>query len=116
MQGTQRWRDAYAGRIEDPQRRRYAELVSTTDELIGQVISQGETRDQAVFGCDWLPTIADDAGCSLPTAKLDGRSIRGVIESSDADSPHDHLYWLLGKGPRAQWVVRQGDWNRKRPT
>ena len=172
MQGPQRWRDAYAGRIEDPQRRRYAELVSTTDELIGQVIShleglglrdetlivfqsdhghsveeraffgggnpgpyrgakgclfegglripaivswpgqipQGETRDQAVFGCDWLPTIADYAGCSLPTVKLDGRSIRGVIDSSDADSPHDHLYWLLGKGQRAQWVVRQGDW------
>ena len=24
--------------------------------------------------------------------------------------PHQHLYWQLGKGPRAQWVVREGDW------
>mgnify|MGYP003662966233 CR=1 FL=1 len=172
MQGTQKWRDAYEGKIDDPQRRRYAELVSTTDELIGNVIGhleqlglrddtliifqsdhghsveeraffgggnpgpyrgskgslfegglripsivswpgkipQGEVRDQAVFGCDWLPTIADFVSCPLPQSKLDGTSIRDVIESADAPSPHDHLYWLLGKGKKAQWVVRQGDW------
>ena len=156
MQGTQKWRDAYEGKIDDPQRRRYAELVSTTDELIGNVIDhlealglrdntllvfqsdhghsveeraffgggnpgpyrgckgclfegglripsivswpgkipQGETRDQAVFGCDWLPTIADFTSCPLPNTKLDGLSIREVIESDAAESPHDHLYWL----------------------
>ena len=172
MQGTKKWRDAYEGRIDDPQRRRYAELVSTTDELIGDVIGhleslglrddtiivfqsdhghsveeraffgggnpgpyrgckgclfegglripsivswpgkipEGEVRDQAVFGCDWLPTVADLTGTELPETKLDGRSIRGVIEAADAPTPHDHLYWLLGKGKKPQWAVRQGDW------
>jgi arylsulfatase A len=124
-QGTERWRKAYANRITDPQRRRYAELLSTADELMGDIVShlenlglrdntlivfqsdhghsveeraffgggnpgpyrgskgslfegglrvpavvslpgkipQGEQRDQAVFGCDWLPTIADYVGC-----------------------------------------------------
>ena len=172
MQGTQKWREIYQDKIDDPQRRRYAELVSTTDELIGDVIDhleslglrdetiiifqsdhghsveeraffgggnpgpyrgckgclfegglripsivswpgkipEGEVRDQAVFGCDWLPTIADLTGCELPETVLDGQSIRGVIESADAPTPHDHLYWLLGRGKKPQWAVRQGDW------
>ena len=172
MQGTQKWRDAYAGRIADPQRRRYAELLSTADELMGDIVAHvealglrndtliifqsdhghsveeraffgggnpgpyrgckgnlfegglripsvvslpgvipaGQTRDQAVFGCDWLPTIADYVDCNLPSESVDGKSIRKVIEASDAPSPHEHLYWLLGRGRQAQWAVRQGDW------
>lgn len=171
LQGSQKWREYYQQRIEDPRRQRYAALLSTTDELMGDIVSHveslglrdntlivyqsdhghsveerafggggnpgpyrgckaslfeggirvpavaswpgtipaGETREQAVFGCDWLPTIADYAGCS-PTAVLDGKSIRSVIESGDQPSPHEHLYWLLGRGPNAQWAVRQGDW------
>jgi arylsulfatase A-like enzyme len=172
LQGTKKWRDAYASRIQDPQRRRYAELLSTADELIGDVIAhletlglrddtmiifqsdhghsveeraffgggnpgpyrgckgnlfegglripsvvswpgvipQGETRDAAVFGCDWLPTIADYVDCDSLADHLDGTSIRTVIQSADAPSPHDHLYWLLGNGKGAQWAVRKGDW------
>ncbi len=172
LQGSKKWREHYAERIGDPQRRRYAALLSTADELMGDIVSHieslgllentlivfqsdhghsveertfggggnpgpyrgckaslfegglripsvvswpaaipaNETRDQAVFGCDWLPTIADFVGCPAPTVTLDGKSIRSVIESSDNESPHDHLYWLLGRGPQAQWAVRQGDW------
>jgi len=172
MQATQKWRDAYAGRIADPQRRRYAELLSTADELIGDIIQhveqlglrdntlivfqsdhghsveeraffgggnpgpyrgckgslfegglrvpsivswpgvipQGEVREQMAFGCDWLPTIADYAGHPAPIETLDGRSLRGVLESATAPSPHEHLYWRLGNGDAAQWAVRRGAW------
>ncbi len=172
LQGSKKWRDVYAKRIDNPQRQRYAALLSTADELMGDIVSHieslglrentlivyqsdhghsveertfggggnpgpyrgckgslfegglripsvvswpaaipaNETRDQAVFGCDWLPTLADYVGCQPGTEKLDGKSIRSVIESADNTSPHDHLYWLLGRGPQAQWAVRQGDW------
>ncbi len=172
LQGSRKWRDLYAERIDDPQRQRYAALLSTADELMGDIVHQIESlglrentlivyqsdhghsveertfggggnagpyrgckgslfegglripsvvswpgtipanqvRQQAVFGCDWLPTIADYIGCEPPTAELDGKSMRSVIESPDVDSPHEHLYWLLGRGPSAQWAVRQGDW------
>lgn len=172
MQGTQHWRDTYANRIADPQRRRYAELLSTADELIGDVvrhlevlglrdntliifqsdhghsveeraffgggnpgpyrgskgslfegglrvpaivswpavIPQGQTRDQMAFGCDWLPTIADYVGIDVRTTELDGRSLRGIIESETAPTPHEHLYWRLGNGQGSQWGVRQGPW------
>jgi arylsulfatase A-like enzyme len=171
MQGTEKWRNAYEGKIDDPQRRRYAELLSTADELMGDIVAhveslglrddtiivfqsdhghsveeraffgggnpgpyrgckgnlfegglripsvvswpgkipKGETRAEMVFGCDWLPTIADFTNCELPPDR-DGKSIRKVIESADAKSPHAHLYWLLGRGGGAQWAVRQGDW------
>jgi len=172
MQGSKKWRDLYAERIDDPQRRRYAALLSTADELMGEIVDEveslglldntmivfqsdhghsvedrafggggnpgpyrgckgtlfeggirvpsvvslpgvipaGEVRDQAVFGCDWLPTIADYVGCPLSANPLDGKSIRPVIESANNASPHDHLYWRLGNGKNAQWAVRQGDW------
>ncbi len=171
MQASEKWRDYYEQRIADPRRARYAALLSTADELMGDIVDHietlglredtlivyqsdhghsveerafggggnpgpyrgckaslfeggirvpavvswpsmlpaGETRDQAVFGCDWLPTIADYAGCTLDV-ELDGKSLRAVIESGEQQSPHQHLYWLLGRGANAQWAVRQGDW------
>ena len=33
-----------------------------------------------------------------------------VIASSDAESPHAHLFWLLGNPKNGQWAVRQGPW------
>ncbi len=72
-------------------------------------IAEGETRDQMAVGCDWLPTIADFCGAPLPSARLDGKSLKDVI-LKDSPSPHESFYWRLGKGKNAQWVVRQGDW------
>jgi arylsulfatase A len=72
-------------------------------------VPEGVTRDQIVHGCDWLPTIADFCGAPLPPTKLDGKSVKDVI-LKDAASPHEMLYWRLGRGNKAQWVVRQGDW------
>ena len=63
-----------------------------------------------VMGCDWFPTIAEYCETSSPLSELDGKSIAFVIKSSEAASPHQHLYWQLGTGPKAQWVVRQNEW------
>ncbi|MGY8690899.1 MAG: sulfatase-like hydrolase/transferase [Verrucomicrobiales bacterium] len=73
-------------------------------------LPEGEVRDQMVMGCDWFPTISELCETASPQEKLDGKSITAVIKSAEAGSPHDPLYWQLGKGSRAQWVVRQGDW------
>ncbi len=73
-------------------------------------VPQGELRVQLATGCDWLPTIAEFCGALLPSRKLDGKSLKKVIMSADAQSPHEVFYWQLGAGKNAQWVVRQGDW------
>ncbi|QDU39983.1 Arylsulfatase precursor [Maioricimonas rarisocia] len=73
-------------------------------------LAEGEVRHQMVTGCDWLPTLAELCGLQTPKVHLDGKSIRGVLESADAASPHETFYWLLGGGKNPQWVVRDGDW------
>jgi len=73
-------------------------------------IPTGQVRDQMTTGCDWLPTIAQLCGIELPDRNLDGQSLVDVLMSADADSPHESFYWQLGRGRRAQWAVRKGDW------
>ncbi|MGM0488508.1 MAG: sulfatase-like hydrolase/transferase [Planctomycetota bacterium] len=72
-------------------------------------VPEGDVRDQMVHGCDWLPTIAGFCGVPLPSATLDGKNLENVI-LENAPSPHETLYWRLGRGKNAQWVVRHGDW------
>ncbi len=72
-------------------------------------IPEGVARDQMAVGCDWLPTIADFCSVPLPKVRLDGKSLKQVI-LNDAPSPHESFYWRLGRGNRAQWVVREGSW------
>jgi arylsulfatase A len=69
-------------------------------------IPQGEVRAQMATSLDWLPTICDYCGARLPRRKIDGKSIRPVIESADAKSPHDVFHWQSGR----MWAVRSGDW------
>jgi arylsulfatase A-like enzyme len=73
-------------------------------------IPLGETRDQLAVGCDWLPTIADLCGVPVPDRTLDGKSLRSVIASASAATPHPTCYWQLGSGESPQWVVRDGAW------
>ena len=73
-------------------------------------IPAGEVRDQLVTGCDWFPTVAELCGIQLPERHFDGKSISQVLKSADAESPHDHFFWMLGRGKNAQWAVRQGPW------
>jgi len=69
-----------------------------------------QVRDQLAMGCDWFPTLAELAGLERPTHHLDGKSLVSVLESPHAASPHASVYWQLGNGKNAQWVVRQDDW------
>jgi arylsulfatase A-like enzyme len=69
-------------------------------------IPQGQVRDQVAHSSDWMPTIADYAGLSLPDRKIDGESLKGVIKSKTAESPHDVLHWTRNQ----KWAVRYGKW------
>lgn len=71
---------------------------------------ENAVRQQMAVGCDWLPTIAELTDSQLPARQIDGRSLVDVIQSSDATSPHNALYWQLGRGQGAQWAIRQGAW------
>ena len=73
-------------------------------------LPEGEVRQQMAVGCDWLPTLAELTNSQLPEHPLDGKSIVNVIESSNAESPHESFYWQYGHGENAQWVVRSGEW------
>jgi arylsulfatase A-like enzyme len=75
-------------------------------------LPQGQVRDQLAVSVDWLPTIAELTQTRRPERKIDGVSLRGVIDSSEAKSLHDVFHWQSGNGlgGRPQWAVRQGDW------
>ncbi len=74
-------------------------------------LPEGETRDQLVTGCGWFATVAELCGVPIPADHhLDGKSFLDVIRNADAPGPHDHFYWQLGKGQKAQWAVTEGDW------
>jgi arylsulfatase A len=53
-----------------------------------------------------MPILAEICQVPLPKARLNGRSLVGVIRSPDAPSPHDVLEWRQGD----QWAVCQGPW------
>ncbi len=74
-------------------------------------IPQGEVRDQMVCGIDWTPTLLDfvDANAASNANPFDGTSIANVIQKN-TKTPHDFLYWQLGKGASAQWVIRKDNW------
>jgi arylsulfatase A len=73
-------------------------------------LPQGEVRGQVGHGCDWMPTVAELAGVKLLNDDIDGKSLVGVIKSGDAASPHEVLYFQVGRGAGAQWAVREGNW------
>lgn len=70
-------------------------------------VPAGEVRSQMATACDWLPTIAGLTDVPLPERRLDGRSLAKVIDSAEAESPHDGFHWQTGGN---QWAVREGDW------
>lgn len=74
------------------------------------VIPAGEVRDQLATGCDWFPTIAELTGVKLPDRTYDGKSLVSVLKDSEAESAHDHFFWLLGRGKNAQWAVHKDNW------
>lgn len=81
-------------------------------------IPQGAVRNQMACGIDWVPTLLELADSAarrrLPNPArrqhaFDGKSLADTILKDDP-SPHEYLYWLLGRGKNAQWAVHKGNW------
>ncbi|MFH5805117.1 sulfatase [Alienimonas sp. DA493] len=70
----------------------------------------GETRDQFLSGCDWLPTLCELCDVAPPAGTtLDGVSaVSALAENAPLDRPP--FYWRMGGGEDHQWAVRDGDW------
>ena len=69
-------------------------------------LPSGKVRKQAVTAMDWYPTLLELCGIKPPAAKLDGRSLLGVIRDGTAPSPHPALYFQW----QNKWAMREGDW------
>jgi arylsulfatase A-like enzyme len=78
------------------------------------VVPAGSICHEPAMTIDWLPTIAELAGASVPTdRKIDGLSIAPLLKGeAGARSPHDALYfyWLS-----ELHAVRAGDWKLHLP-
>jgi arylsulfatase A len=70
-------------------------------------IPAAQTRDQLAVNTDWLPTLADLCGLTLPKLALDGASLAPLIFDANLPSPHAAGY---GWNYRGQWAVRSGPW------
>ncbi|WP_442510222.1 sulfatase family protein [Novipirellula sp. SH528] len=70
----------------------------------------GQTRDQFMTACDWLPTLCQLCDVKPPVNTLDGVSIVDVL-SHDAKPPRETFYWQFGGGGKnSQWAVRDKNW------
>ncbi len=67
----------------------------------------GAVYEQPVIQLDVLPTALAAAGVTAqPDWRLDGVNLLPYLNGANAASPHDSLYWRLGR----QWAIRRGDW------
>lgn len=74
-------------------------------------IPSNEVRHQMVANIDWFPTLAEYCELQLPARKIDGKSIRNIIENEHSPSPHPVFFWqCLGTEQEPQWAVREGNW------
>ena len=69
-------------------------------------IPKGQARDQAITAADFMPTILDYCGIELPGVKLDGQSLRTIIDKPDSPTHHKVMHWQWSK----KWAVREGNW------
>jgi arylsulfatase A len=69
-------------------------------------LPENEIRNQLGVGIDWLPTVAELCQIDITDMNIDGESLVPVIQSKEAVSPHQTMYWQLGP----QWAVREGNW------
>ncbi len=59
------------------------------------------------MGIDWLPTLTELAGGTLPTRTIDGVSVTHLLTEDPAEPPHAALYFYSGEALQA---VRSGRW------
>lgn len=71
-------------------------------------------RSDAVWAMwDFFPTLAEYAGASVPNT-VDGISFVPTLSgNSEAQEPHDHLYWEI-YGSRPAQAIREGRWKAVR--
>jgi arylsulfatase A-like enzyme len=69
----------------------------------------GEVRGQLATAVDWLPTIADVTGATLPEGR-NGASLLPIIKSDQAPDVHRVFHWQTGNRNNPQWAVRSGPW------
>ena len=74
------------------------------------VLPEGEVRNQLAVGNDWLPTIADLCEVAHPQTVLDGKSLAPLLRDASLASPHETVYWQIGRDESSHWAVRQGNW------
>jgi arylsulfatase A-like enzyme len=70
-------------------------------------LPEGEVRSQLATACDWVPTILELCDAKPVRHEIDGLSLKSVLQSESAPTPHDVFHWQTGGN---QWAVRQGDW------
>lgn len=71
-------------------------------------IPAGIKCDTVTSAIDLYPTIATWCGLDLPNDRvIDGRDISSVIEATTSQSPHDALFYWMGRNLEA---VRSGKW------
>lgn len=63
-------------------------------------------RDQFAVSTDWFPTILDLCGVTQPAHELTGKSLKALIDSDSAKTPHKYYNWQMA----GQKVVREGEW------
>lgn len=69
-------------------------------------LPENQVRDQMAINVDWLPTVAELCQIDISDRPIDGKSLVPVIESKEADSPHQTFCWQRNK----QGAVRKGNW------
>ncbi len=96
---TGKWRGAKAGFLEGGIR--VPAIISYPGHF-----PQNEKRDQIISCMDFLPTICEVTGSTLPDREIDGFSLLPIIRSKRNKSKHEILYFQW----RDQWAVRDGQW------
>jgi arylsulfatase A-like enzyme len=96
---TGEWRGAKAGFLEGGIR--VPAIISYPGHF-----PENEARDQIISCMDFFPTICEITGSKIPDCVLDGYSLMPVINSKNAPSHHQVLYFQW----RDQWAVREGKW------
>lgn len=77
-------------------------------------VPAGTLCDEPVMTIDILPTLAELAGAELPAARIDGKSIRPLVEGRpNATSPHEALFFYYNTGELH--AVRSGPWKLYAP-
>ena len=71
------------------------------------LIAEGDVRHQTIANQDWFPTILEMLDLGRPNGvDFDGKSIKAILDSADAEEVHGELHWQWG----SDWAVMDGDW------